>query len=85
MDYGREHPPPAPLRTMTDKDPEYEVEAILEHQRSSIKTLQYKVKWLRYPELDWQRLVNLKDGCKELLWQYHQEKGLLVCKWMQEG
>ena len=53
---------------MTDKDPEYEVEAILEHQGSLIKTLQYKVKWLGYPEPDWQLLVNLKDGYKELLW-----------------
>jgi transposase InsO family protein len=85
VDYGREHPPPPPLRTMTDKDPEYEVEAILEHQGSSAKTLQYKVKWLGYPEPDWQPLVNLRGGCKELLRRYHQEKGLLVYKWMQEG
>jgi hypothetical protein len=70
---------------MTDKDPEYEVEAILEHQGSSAKTLQYKVKWLGYPEPDWQPLVNLRGGCKELLRRYHQEKGLLVYKWMQEG
>ena len=69
---------------MTDKDPEYEVEAILEHQGCSIKTLQYKVKWLGYPKPDWQPLLNPKGRCKQLLQQYHQETHLLVYEWMQE-
>jgi hypothetical protein len=43
VDYGRDHPPPPLLRTMTNKDPEYEVEAILEHQGTSAKTLQDEV------------------------------------------
>jgi hypothetical protein len=79
VDYGQEHlPPPPPLRMMTDKDPGYVVEAILEHQGTSAKTLQYKVKWLGYSELDWQPLANLKSGCRDLLRHYHREKGLLV-------
>jgi hypothetical protein len=48
---------------ITTKDPECEVEAILEHQGTLAKTLQYNVKWLRYPEPDWQLLANLKGGC----------------------
>jgi hypothetical protein len=39
MDDGYKHSLPPPLRTMTDKDPEYEVEAIVEHQGTSVKTL----------------------------------------------
>jgi len=85
VDHGRDHPPPPPLRTMTDKDPEYEVEAILEHQGTSAKTLQYKVKWLGYPEPDWQPLTNLKGGCRDLLRDYHRKMGLLVYRWMLEG
>jgi len=39
VDYGRNDPPPPRLRTMTDKDPEYEVEANPEHQGTPAKTL----------------------------------------------
>jgi hypothetical protein len=85
VDYGRDHAPPPPLRTMTDKDPEYEVEAILEHQGTSAKTLQYKVKWLGYPEPDWQPLANLKGGCRDLLGDYNRQIGLLVYRWRLEG
>jgi len=42
--YSRELPPPPPMCRMTDEDPEYEVEAIVEYQRSSTKTVQPKVK-----------------------------------------
>ena len=70
---------------MTNKDPEYKVEAILKYQGSSAKTLQYKVKWLGFSEPDWQPLVNLRGSRKELLWQYHQEKGLVIYKWIQEA
>jgi hypothetical protein len=72
------------LRTMTDKDPEYEVEAIVEHQGTSVKTLWYKVKWLGYAKPDWQPSAKLKGGCRKLLWQYHREKGFLIHKWMLE-
>jgi hypothetical protein len=78
VDYGRDHPPPPPLRMITNKDPENEVEAILEHQGTSAKTLQYKVKWLGYPEPDWHPLANLKGGCRDLLRDYHWKMGLLV-------
>jgi hypothetical protein len=40
VDYGRDHPPQPPLRTMTDNDLEYKVEDILEHQGTSAKILQ---------------------------------------------
>jgi hypothetical protein len=43
---------------MTGKDPEYAVEAILEHKGTLAKTLQYKVKWFGYPEPDSQLLGN---------------------------
>jgi hypothetical protein len=85
VDSGGGHPPPPPLRTITDKHPEYEVEAILEHRGTSAKTLQYKVKWLGYPEPDWQPLGNLKGGCRDLLRDYHRKMGLLVYRWMSEG
>jgi len=84
VDYGKDHPPPPLLRTMTDKDPENEVEAILEHQDTSAKTLQYNVEWLGYPELDWQLLANLNGGCRDLLRDYHQKMHLVVYKWMFE-
>jgi len=70
---------------MTDKDPEYEVEAILDHQGTLAKTRRYMVKCLRYPEPDWQPLANLKGGCRDLLRHYHQKMGLLVYRWMLEG
>jgi len=62
---------------MTDKDPEYEIEAILDHQGTSANTRRYMVKCLRYPELDWQLLANLKGGCRDLLRDYHRKLGLL--------
>jgi hypothetical protein len=43
VDYGRKHPPPPLLRTMSDKDPEYEVEGIIKYQGTSAKTLPSKV------------------------------------------
>jgi hypothetical protein len=52
---------------MTDKDPEYEVKTILEHHGTSAKTLQYKVKWLRYRVPNWHPLANLNGGCRDLL------------------
>jgi hypothetical protein len=69
---------------MTDKDPEYEVEAIPEHHGTSAKTQQHKVKWMRYPEPDWQALANLKGSCRNLLRDYHRTVGLLVNRWMFE-
>jgi hypothetical protein len=85
VDSGPDHAPPPPLRTITDKDPEYEVEAIVEHQGTLGKTLQYKVKWLGYPEPDWQPLANLKGGCRDSLRDDHRKMGLLVYRWMLEG
>jgi len=76
VDYSRDHPPPPPVRTMTDKDLDYAVEAIPEHQGTWAKTLQYKVKWLGYPQSDWQPLANLKGGCRDLVRNYHQKMGL---------
>jgi len=70
---------------MPDKDPEYEVEAILEHQRTLAKTLQYKVTSLGYPEPDWQLLANLKGYCRDLLRDYHRKMGLLVSRWILQG
>ena len=67
VDYGQDHPPPQLVHRMTDKDPQYEVEAILEHRGTAGKTLQYKLNWLGYAEPDWQLLAILKGGCRDLL------------------
>jgi len=85
LDYSWDHRPPLPLCTITDMDPEYEVEAILEHQGTSAKTLQYKVKWLRYPEPDWPLLANLKGGNWDFRRDYHRKMGLWVYRRMLEG
>jgi len=70
---------------MTNKHPEYMIEAISKHQGTLAITLQYQVKWLCDPELDWYLLANLKDGCRDLLWHYHEKQGLLVYRWILEG
>jgi len=70
---------------MTDKDLEYEVDAILDYQGTTAKTLRHKVKWLGYSESDWQPLANLKRGCRDSLRDYHRKMGLLVSRWMLEG
>jgi len=68
-----------------DKDPEYEVDAILKPQGTLAKTLHWKVKWLGYPEPDWQPVFNLNGGCRNLVRDKHQKQGLLVYRCMLEG
>jgi len=70
---------------MTDKDQQYEVAAILEHQGTSAKTLKYTEKLFGYPGPDWQPLANLKGGCRDSLQDYHRKMGLLVYRWMSNG
>jgi hypothetical protein len=74
---------------MTNKNLEYEVEAIIEYRGTSAKTLQHKVKWLGYLESDWQPLTNLNCGCREILQQYSRNTGLLVYNqtfdWLMNG
>jgi len=70
---------------MTNKDLVCKEAAILEHQGTAAKTMQYKVKWLGYPEPDWQLLANLNGGCRDLLRDYHRIMGLLGYRWMLEG
>ena len=85
VNHGRDHPPPPPLRTMTDKDPDYEVRIIPELQHTSAKTLRDTVKWHKYSEPDGQPLANLKGGCKDLLRDYHRNMPPLVYGSMLEG
>jgi len=56
--YGHEHPAAPLMRTMTQKKPEYEVNAILQCQFSSAKTLQYGVNVVRNPAADRELFAN---------------------------
>ena len=49
VDNSQDRPSPPPLHMMTEYNPEYEIEAILEHQGTSAKTLQFNGKCLGYP------------------------------------
>jgi len=80
VDRTRVHPPPPPLRSTVTV--EYEVETIVEHQGSTIRDLEYLVKWLGYPDATWKPLANLRGGSNQLLREYHAANGLHVYSWM---
>jgi transposase InsO family protein len=55
VDRNREHPPPPPLRSTATA--EYEVEAIQEHRGTTVRDLEYLVKWVGYGEATWEPLA----------------------------
>jgi len=60
------------------------VEGFLEHQGTVARDLKYLVKWVVYQNPTWKLLENLKEGIKEILWDYHAAKGLRVYQWMRD-
>ena len=48
------------------------------------RDLKYLVKWVVYQNPTWKLLENLKEGIKEILWDYHAAKGLRVYQWMRD-
>jgi hypothetical protein len=81
VDRSREHPSPPPLRS-TSATTEYEVETILEHRGTTVRDLEYLVKWVGYTDATWEPLDNLKGSSNELLGEYHAANGLRVYQWM---
>jgi len=82
VDRSREHPPPPPLRSTAAV--EYEVEGIQEHRGSTVRDLQYLVKWVGYTDATWELLANLRGSSNALLREYHAANGLRVYRWMEQ-
>ena len=62
-----------------DDSIEWEVERILEH-RVTRRGVRYKVRWKDSDLEQWLREEHLRT-CKELVREYHEEKGLEVPEW----
>jgi len=77
----REHPSPPPLRSTAII--EYEVESICEHRGTTVRDLEYLVKWVSYADPTWEPLANLRGSSNELLGEYHAANGLQVYLWME--
>jgi len=77
----REHPPPPPLHSTATIV--YEVELICEHRGTTVRDLEYMVKWVSYADPTWEPLANLRGSSKELLGDYHAANGLPVYWWME--
>jgi transposase InsO family protein len=82
VDKTRGHPPPPPLRSSATSNPEYEVEAILEHKGTTIRDLKYLLKWVGDPDPTWEPLANLRGSSNQLLRDYHSANGLRTYQWM---
>jgi len=76
VDRTREHPPPPPLHSTATV--EYEVESIHKHRGTTVRDLEYLVKWVGYTEATWEPLANLRGSSNELLGEYHAANGLRV-------
>lgn len=61
---------------------ECEVEAILEHAGSTMKDLEYRVKWVG-DDATWESISHLRGTANELLREYHERQGLRVYNWMR--
>jgi len=77
----REHPPLPPLRSTATV--EYEVESICKHTGTTVRDLEYQVKWVGYANPTWEPLANLRGSSNELLGEYHTANGLRVYRWME--
>jgi hypothetical protein len=69
--------PPPLLRSTLRQGDEWEVEAILGHNGSTMTDLEYCLKWLGY-EPTWEPISDLKGTANELLKEYHERHGLRV-------
>jgi len=69
VDRTREHPPPLPLRSTATV--EYEVESLRKHRGTTVRDLEYLVKWAGYVDPTWDPLANLRGSSNELLGEYH--------------
>jgi len=81
VDKTREHPPPPPLHSTATI--EYKVESICEHRGTTVRDLEYRIKWVGYADHTWEPLVNLRGSSNELLGEYHAANGLRVYRWME--
>ena len=81
VDKTREHPPPSPLCSTVTV--EYEVESICEHRGTTVRDLEYLVKWVSYADPTWEPLANLRGSSNKLLGEYHTANGLRVYRWME--
>jgi len=82
IDRTCEHPPPPPLRSTVTV--EYEVESIHEHRGTTVRDLEYLVKWVGYMEATREPLANLRGSSNELLCGYHPANGLQIYRWMEQ-
>jgi hypothetical protein len=83
-DLSRPTPPRPPLRSTVRHTDEWEVEAILNHNGTTMRDLEYHIKWVGY-EPTWEPVMDLKGTANELLREYHKAHGLRVYKWMSMG
>jgi len=81
VDKTCEHTPPPPLGATATV--EYEVESICEHRGTTVRDLEYLVKWVGYADPTWELLANLRGSSNELLGEYHAANGLRVYRWME--
>jgi len=81
VDKTREHPPPPLLRSTATI--EYEVESICERRGTTVRDLEYLVKWVGYADPTWEPLANLRGNSNELMGEYHAANGLRVYRWME--
>jgi len=81
VDRTRKHPPPLPLRSTATV--EYEDESVCEHRGTTLRDLEYLVKWVGYVDPTWERLANLRGSSNELLGEYHAVNSLRVYQWME--
>ena len=83
VDRNHEHPPLPPLRSTATV--EYEVETIREHRGTTVRDLEYLVKWAGYSNATWEPLANLRGSSNKLLREYHAANGLRTYRWMERG
>ena len=83
-DKSRPQQRPPPLRSSKRMGEEWEVKEILNHRGSTMKNLEYEVKWVGYEATTWEPIQNIKGTSNEALLDYHTEHGLRLYKWMKE-
>jgi hypothetical protein len=83
-DTSRTQQPPPPLRSTAKLGAEWEIESIRGHHGSTMKDLQYEVKWAGYDKTTWEPILCLKGTANEFLRAYHEKEKLRVYNWMRE-
>ena len=59
---------------------EYEVETIREHRGTTVRDLEYLVKWVGYNDATWKPLMNLRGSSNKQFREYHSANGLRTCR-----